>query len=194
MTNSIQREGLSIQEACEVAGVGRTRLYAAIAAGDLLARKFGKRRIVLRSDLRRFLKIFPPADDNRLPRTAGRPPGVFIATFWKDRTMTHTKAKRHRIPRALEVDSSSQIIGDLPVVIAQWSRNARDTVMVRIDQFNGTMVVDIREWWMSPSGELKPGPKGITMSVRHLPSLARALTKADAAARQLGLLAETDDA
>jgi excisionase family DNA binding protein len=59
ISDSIQREGLSIRQACEVAGVGRTRLYAAIAAGELLARKFGKRRIVLRSDLRRFLENLP---------------------------------------------------------------------------------------------------------------------------------------
>jgi excisionase family DNA binding protein len=50
--DSIQREGLSITEACEVAGVGRTRLYAAIAAGELLSRRFGKRRIVLSSPQR----------------------------------------------------------------------------------------------------------------------------------------------
>jgi len=59
VNQSIEREGLSVREACEVAGVGRTRLYAAIAAGELLARKFGKRRIVLRSDLRRFLENLP---------------------------------------------------------------------------------------------------------------------------------------
>lgn len=59
LNNSIQREGLSIPEACEVAGVGRTGLYAAIAAGDLIARKFGKRRIILRSDLRQFLENLP---------------------------------------------------------------------------------------------------------------------------------------
>jgi excisionase family DNA binding protein len=53
------REGLSITEACAMAGIGRTRLYAAIAAGDLLARKFGKRRIILRSDLRQFLQSLP---------------------------------------------------------------------------------------------------------------------------------------
>jgi hypothetical protein len=82
----------------------------------------------------------------------------------------------------------------LPVIIAQWRRNTRDTVMVRIDQFNGTAVIDIRNWWMSPTGELRPGPSGITMSVRHLPSLAHALTKAEATARELGLLTEPDDA
>jgi hypothetical protein len=82
----------------------------------------------------------------------------------------------------------------LPVTIEQWPRNAGDTVMVRIDRYNGNSIVDIRSWWKSPTGELRPGPKGITMSVRHLPSLARALTKAEVAARQLGLLADTDDA
>jgi Transcriptional Coactivator p15 (PC4) len=82
----------------------------------------------------------------------------------------------------------------LPVTIAQWRRNARDTVMVRLGQFNDTTVIDIRNWWMSPTGELRPGPSGITMSVRHLPSLARALTKAEATARELGLLTGPDDA
>jgi len=56
--NSI-REGLSIAEACAISGIGRTRLYAAIATGDLLARRYGKRRIILRSDLRQFLQNLP---------------------------------------------------------------------------------------------------------------------------------------
>jgi excisionase family DNA binding protein len=59
INESIEREGLSVREASEMAGLGRTRLYAAIANGDLLARKFGKRRIILRSDLRRFLENLP---------------------------------------------------------------------------------------------------------------------------------------
>ena len=32
---TIQREGLSIQEACAAAGIGRTKLYEAIADGRL---------------------------------------------------------------------------------------------------------------------------------------------------------------
>jgi hypothetical protein len=76
----------------------------------------------------------------------------------------------------------------LPITIAQWPRNASDTIIIKIDQFNGTMVVDIREWWKSPNGDLRAGRRGITMSVRHLPSLARALGAAEATARQIGLL------
>jgi hypothetical protein len=81
-----------------------------------------------------------------------------------------------------------------PVIIAQWRRSANDTVMIKIDQFNGTAVIDIRAWWTSPTGELRAGRSGITMSVRHLPSLADALTQAEATARELGLLSEPDAA
>jgi excisionase family DNA binding protein len=54
-----QREGLSIAEACEVAGIGRTKIYQAISEGQLKARKFGKRRIILRTDLHEFLAALP---------------------------------------------------------------------------------------------------------------------------------------
>ena len=63
MNNSttIQREGLSIAEACAAAGIGRTKLYEAIADGRLKARKLGKRTLILRDDLRQFLAALPPA-------------------------------------------------------------------------------------------------------------------------------------
>ena len=61
MNNSdeFQREGLSMVEASAVAGIGRTKLYQAIADGSLRARKYGKRRIILRDDLRTFLTSLP---------------------------------------------------------------------------------------------------------------------------------------
>ncbi len=46
---------LSIEEARTATGIGRTKLYAAINAGRLKARKFGKRTIILRDDLDIFL-------------------------------------------------------------------------------------------------------------------------------------------
>jgi excisionase family DNA binding protein len=57
----IAREGLSIAEACAMAGIGRTKLYEAIADGRLQARKVGKRTIILRNDLRAFLESLPTA-------------------------------------------------------------------------------------------------------------------------------------
>lgn len=61
-----QREGLSIVEASRICGLGRTKLYEAMKTGDLVARKFGKRRIILRHDLRQFLTSLPiaPLTDN----------------------------------------------------------------------------------------------------------------------------------
>jgi excisionase family DNA binding protein len=60
-TPSLQREGLSVIEACAIAGIGRTKIYEAISSGALKARKFGKRRIILRSDLHAFLAALPEA-------------------------------------------------------------------------------------------------------------------------------------
>jgi hypothetical protein len=108
--------------------------------------------------------------------------------------MTYVKTKRHGTRRALEAGGSDENSANLPIVIAQWRRGANNTVMIRLDQFKGSTVVCIRAWWTSPNAELRPGRSGITMSVQHLSALARALTKAEAVARRLGLLAGTDDA
>lgn len=55
----VQAEGLTLADASAVSGIGRTKLYQAIAQGRLKARKFGSRTIVLRSDLLRFLTSLP---------------------------------------------------------------------------------------------------------------------------------------
>lgn len=39
-----------------ITGLGRTRIFQAISEGRLQARKFGRRTIVLRSDLEAFLQ------------------------------------------------------------------------------------------------------------------------------------------
>jgi len=49
----------SIAEACAVARTGRTSIYQAIKSGDLIARKRGRRTIVLLEDLRRWLEKLP---------------------------------------------------------------------------------------------------------------------------------------
>ena len=53
----------SIDESCEIAGVGRTYIYTAIAAGDLTARKAGRRTLILRSDLEAWLAGLPTATE-----------------------------------------------------------------------------------------------------------------------------------
>lgn len=46
---------LSIEESCTATGLGRTKLYEAIGSGALPAKKWGKRTLILKSDLEAFL-------------------------------------------------------------------------------------------------------------------------------------------
>jgi excisionase family DNA binding protein len=57
----VSREALSISEVCAATAIGRTKIYQAINDGSLKARKFGKRTLILRDDLRRFLTSLPSA-------------------------------------------------------------------------------------------------------------------------------------
>ncbi len=50
---------LTIKEACTVARIGRTTLYGAIRRGDLVARKLGKKILILEADLRRWIEGLP---------------------------------------------------------------------------------------------------------------------------------------
>ena len=55
----MKKQGLSVNEACAIAGIGKTKLYEAINTGQLEARKYGKRTLILRDDLLRFLTSLP---------------------------------------------------------------------------------------------------------------------------------------
>ena len=50
---------LSIAEAVERSGLGRTSIYGAIGRGELPARKRGRRTVVLARDLERYLESLP---------------------------------------------------------------------------------------------------------------------------------------
>ncbi len=45
----------SIEESSAITGIGRTKIYEAINAGDLRAKKMGKRTLILKNDLETFL-------------------------------------------------------------------------------------------------------------------------------------------
>jgi len=54
----------SIAEACAVGRAGRTALYEAIRSGELIARKRGRRTVILADDLRRWLEGLPAVTPN----------------------------------------------------------------------------------------------------------------------------------
>jgi excisionase family DNA binding protein len=60
---------LTIPDARRESGVGRSKIYEAIAAGELPARKLGRRTLILADDLRAWLehlpKVTPPEPSRR---------------------------------------------------------------------------------------------------------------------------------
>ncbi len=54
--------GFSIKESCRASGLGRTTIYEAIGAGELIAKKAGRRTIILPKDLEAYLESLPEAD------------------------------------------------------------------------------------------------------------------------------------
>ena len=63
-TTEIGRLAHSIAETCALTGLGRDAVFAAIRDGRLVARKLGRRTIIVDDDLRQFLA--------ELPRAGGR--------------------------------------------------------------------------------------------------------------------------
>ena len=77
-----------------------------------------------------------------------------------------------------------------PVKIAEWWKNRRrESIRLVLNEYEGRRIIDLRTWY-SADGKLKPG-KGFAAEVRHLPRLAAEIAKAEARARELGLI--TDD-
>lgn len=76
----------------------------------------------------------------------------------------------------------------LPIVVAEWPRNAREIVRVTLDTFKGSPTINVRVWYRTPTGELKPGNKGLTLGISHLPNLSKAFIAAERQANECELL------
>lgn len=76
---------VGIAQACELCGVGRTTLYAAIASGELPARKVGRRTLIITAELEAWLTSRPGF---ALPALTV-PPGLS-----KNGTPLHTTARQ----------------------------------------------------------------------------------------------------
>jgi hypothetical protein len=73
------------------------------------------------------------------------------------------------------------------IIIAEWAKNQRETLRIRLDTFQGRAIIDCRCWY-DDGGTLKPGRAGLTISTRHLSQLAEALAKAMEVATSSGLI------
>jgi excisionase family DNA binding protein len=59
LTPASLRTAFSVPEVCQQVGLCRDTVYRAIRRGDLVARKVGKRTLILADDLEQFLNSLP---------------------------------------------------------------------------------------------------------------------------------------
>jgi hypothetical protein len=77
---------------------------------------------------------------------------------------------------------------DEPVIVERFWKNRRhDAIVVSLSTYEGKNIVDVRMHAMK-EGRLLPTPKGVAIVILRLPELAKAINKALAKARELGLL------
>lgn len=74
------------------------------------------------------------------------------------------------------------------IVIAEIDKNARERIRVVLGSYQGNATISVWRWYVTPSGELRPGKGGLCVGLHHLPALADALTKALATARETNRL------
>ena len=75
------------------------------------------------------------------------------------------------------------------IIVAEWPKNSRETLRVRLDTYKDQPVICCRAWYEGKDGTMKPGHGGLTIGIKHLPALADGLAKALATATANGLLA-----
>ena len=68
---------------------------------------------------------------------------------------------------------------DEGIIVGEFEKNASEMVRVRLTEFKGHELIDIRGWYEDrETGEMKPG-KGITLKRDLLPDLLELLHKAE---------------
>jgi len=66
-------------------------------------------------------------------------------------------------------------------IIHEFKKNANETVIVKLTEFKGKRLIDIRAYYAAKNGELRPTPKGVSLRRDLLPEMKEAIDKALAA-------------
>jgi hypothetical protein len=80
-----------------------------------------------------------------------------------------------------------------PILISEWPLSRGEIARVSIRNFKGSWLIDIRKWFETGAGELRAGPKGISLSLKHLRRISVATNEAIDVARSRGLLQADDE-
>jgi hypothetical protein len=95
-------------------------------------------------------------------------------------------------PTLSEPSPRPQAFHDLttdPVVVAKfWRNRSGEAVIVSLRKYEGRPLIDLRVHFTNKEGKLQPTTKGLALVVARLPDLARAVNKALAKAKEIGLL------
>lgn len=63
--------------------------------------------------------------------------------------------------------------------IAIIPKNAREELRISLDEFNGHELLNLRIWFHTGDGEMRPTKKGVALKVALLPELLAALVEAE---------------
>lgn len=68
--------------------------------------------------------------------------------------------------------------GETLVACNRDYKDARQRLVVSVDEYEGKRYVSIREWFVGNDGQWRPGKKGITVRAKELDAVTRALGQA----------------
>ena len=75
----------------------------------------------------------------------------------------------------------------LPIVLAQWPRGEREVIRVTLTKYRGRISIDIRLWFLVEGGEPRPSRRGISLRLKEISDIRKALRRAQKTAVELGL-------
>ena len=73
-------------------------------------------------------------------------------------------------------------------LIASIEKNAREEIRISLSEFNGYDLANIRVFYRTDDGDMRPGKAGLAVRLEKLPAVIEALQQAEAEARRLGLV------
>ena len=84
MTTSLEQLAHTIDEVCKIAKLGRSSVYEEIRSGRLIARKCGRRTIILATDLRAWLDQLPRIEPEPIEPSDDQPEKVIaVEPAWR---------------------------------------------------------------------------------------------------------------
>lgn len=118
------------------------------------------------------------------------PAGGNRAAPFVDDSITSSSSVLSEPTASAQLNSSDPLAGDGLLIWKFWKspRNRRDTIVLRLKQYENVPYLDCRQFTTNAAGQSVPTQKGVTVGMRSLPEFLRAVDKACTRALDLGLI------